>query len=138
MKAGILKFIFVFGAVISMQVLSQNSALGSQKSFKLDDLCPANGYTENSAQSIQYLEQAVKAVQCGQNEVAMEYLGAAQHLILKDTDPISVTPRGSCFSKRNCKGENLGTATVEKGTCSAADGKSWRQETPTQGTCVNL
>jgi hypothetical protein len=101
--------------------------------------CRPAGFSENSAMEIKYLQAAVGLIQCGQLDGALQRVNVAQKLIVKELTPqVSITARGSCFTEKGCKGSNLGTAAVEKGTCEAAGGKSWKQSTPTEADCVNI
>jgi hypothetical protein len=120
------KLLFIISTLVSINLFA-------------DPVCREGGYSEFSQIEIRDLQLAASAIKCGQPAVAREYLAVAQRLLARDIGPIAVTPRGSCFEEKNCKGANVGSAlTVDKGTCDALGGKSWREETPTPGKCENF
>ena len=130
-----MKTIFALLLVSTMTAAATFSSLAHADEEMIALSCSEEGNTPLAGDSIKALDAAIHAMQCGQADLAYRYTVMAQNYIRKDIGPIAITARGSCYSKVNCQGDLLGTATITKDACSAANGKSWKQQTPTAGDC---
>ena len=100
-------------------------------------LCKPSQDSEFTIGTQKLLNSVKHAVRCGKFEKALDLLEET-YMIVEEKYQASKTRRGWCYEKRGCKGGVIYPSIVTKGTCTAADGKSWKRTSPTAGKCKRV